>query len=82
MPLKTHPKPPPDQIPSTPLTVLVPKPVVSTGPFYVHFSALAEDGTMGDSTDAEIDALAQIITNAYFEWLQQSPTSESLPHDK
>lgn len=58
-------------VPTTPLRIFVRNPGVPQGPFYVVPEHLAKGEEMGDITDEEIDALAQIIYSTYLEWKQQ-----------
>lgn len=71
-----------DPIPSTPLRILRPKAGFREGPFYVRFEDLDPTEKILDIADGEVEALAQIIYNAYLEWKKQSPTSESQANDK
>lgn len=61
----------PPKIPSTPLRIFTRDASVPMGPFFVLPEPLAEGEEMGDISDEEIQALAQIIFNAYLEWKQQ-----------
>lgn len=64
-------------IPATPLRILRPKAGFEQGPFYVRFEDLDQTDENAEIADGEVEALAQIIYNAYLEWKKQSPTSES-----
>lgn len=71
-----------DPIPSTPLRILRPKASFRQGPFYVRFAELDCAAEIVEIADGEVEALAQIISNAYLEWKKQSPTSESPANGK
>ncbi len=67
----------PPNTPSTPLRILRPKAGFKQGPFYIRFENLDQPNEIVEIADGEVEALAQIIFNAYLEWKKQSPTSES-----
>lgn len=79
--MHTKPRPKP-LIPVTPLRILRRSPEVSEGPFYVSAESLATNQDLREIDDAEIDALAHLIYNAYREWKEQSPTSGFPASDK
>lgn len=72
----------PSPIPSTPLRILRSKAGFRQGPFYIQLEDLDQAEEILDIADGEVEALAQIIYNAYLEWKKQSPTSESLASGK
>ena len=76
------PQPLPPNTPSTPLRILRPKAGFKQGPFYIHFENLDQGNEIVEIADGEVEALAQIIYNAYLEWKKQSPTSGSPASDK
>ncbi len=63
-------------IPSTPLRIFVRSDQMYDGPFFVQEAGLDEREDLREIDDAEVDALAHIIYNAYLECKTQSPTSE------
>jgi hypothetical protein len=72
----------PPATPSSPLRILRPKADFRRGPFYIRFEALDESGGIMDIANGEVEALTQIIYNAYLEWKKLSPISESPANGK
>lgn len=70
-------QPPDSNIPKTPLRIYERSDLDYAGPFFVAQEVLADNGDLGEIDDAEIEALAHLIYNAYLECKKQLPTSES-----